>query len=302
MKRKLIIAAGTGFLGKVLSNYFKETYDIIILTRQQSKTINNITYINWDAKKMGSWQQHLENAYALINLTGKSVNCRYTNKNKATIMSSRIDSTEILNKGILMCKTPPIHFINASTATIYVDSHNKLMTEKNGDIGNDFSMTVAKTWEEAFFKTKTSNTLKTSIRTSIVLGNDGGAFPMLKKLVNLGLGGYQGNGAQKISWIHEIDFARSIAFILKKQLTGAINITAPTPISNHHFMQHLRKHSNISIGINTPTLLLKLGAKVIGTETELILKSRNVYPERLMKERFEFKYPTVESAIQNLLA
>ena len=300
-KNKLIIAAGTGFLGQVILNHFKDKFDeIVILTRGKPKTTANVKYVNWDAKTLFGWKNELENCDVLINLAGKSVDCRYTDKNKKEILASRIDSTSILNKAILQCKNPPKHWLNSSTSTIYRHSEDKQMTEENGEIGNDFSMNVAKAWEKTFFEIKTPKTLKTALRTSIVLGKNGGAFIPLKRLTQFGLGGKQGNGNQFISWIHEKDFARAIEFTIEKEMIGVVNIVSPKPIQNKDFMSELRKSLKMSIGIPSPKPILKIGAKIIGTETELVLKSRNVIPERLQENGFEFEFDTFEKAFKNL--
>ncbi len=299
--KKLIIAAGTGFLGKVLVNHFaNKCEEIIILTRGSSKTTHHVRYVHWDAKTLSGWEAELENASVLINLAGKSVDCRYTTKNKKEILSSRVDSTKILNEAVLLCKNPPKHWLNSSTSTIYRFSLDKQMTEKNGEIGNDFSMNVAKAWEKTFFETKTLRTLKTALRTSIVLGKNGGAFLPLKRLTQCGLGGKQGNGNQLISWIHEKDFARAVAFIIEKELIDVVNIVSPQPISNANFMSKLQKQLQIPIAISTPTLLLKFGAKIIGTEPELVLKSRNVIPDKLINSGFEFEFNTLEETLKNV--
>ncbi|AWG21344.1 TIGR01777 family protein [Flavobacterium faecale] len=300
--KKLIIAAGTGFLGQVLVNHFESKFDeIIILTRGQNSVSGKIKLVNWDAKTLTGWETELENADVLINLAGKSVDCRYTEKNKKEILLSRIQSTKVLNQAVLACANPPKHWLNSSTSTIYRFSLDKQMSEENGEIGNDFSMNVAQSWEKSFFKTATPNTLKTALRTSIVLGRNGGAFIPLKRLTRLGLGGKQGKGNQFISWIHAEDFARAIDFIIEKQMTGVVNIVSPQPISNTDFMAQLRKQLNVFIGIPTPEFLLKIGAKIIGTETELVLKSRNVIPKRLQENGFVFEYKTLETALNNLI-
>lgn len=300
-ENKLIIAAGTGFLGQVILKHFKDKFEeIVILTRGKSKIIDNIKYVNWDTKTLSGWKNELENCDVLINLAGKSVDCRYTDKNKKEILASRIDSTSILNKAILQCKNPPKNWLNSSTSTIYRHSVDMQMTEENGEIGNDFSMNVAKAWEKTFFEIETPKTLKTALRTSIVLGKNGGAFIPLKRLTQFGLGGKQGNGNQFISWIHEKDFARAIEFTIEKEMIGVVNIVSPKPIQNKDFMSELRKSLKMPIGIPTPKPILKIGAKIIGTETELVLKSRNVIPERLQENGFEFEFDTLEKAFKNL--
>jgi len=299
---KLIIAAGTGFLGQVLVNHFKNKFDeIVILTRGKSQAIDGIKYVNWNAKTFSGWEKELENATVLINLAGKSVDCRYTKENKKEILWSRIQSTRILNKAVLNCTNPPKHWLNSSTSTIYRFSLDKQMYEVNGEIGNDFSINVALSWEKAFYKTETPNTLKTALRTSIVLGKKGGAFIPLKTLAKTGFGGKQGKGNQFVSWIHEEDFANAIDFIVQKEMTGVINIVSPQPVCNADFMQKLRKTVGFPFGIPMNTFLLKIGSFIIRTEPELVLKSRNVIPKRLLENGFQFKFGNIDEAFRDLL-
>lgn len=299
---KLIIAAGTGFLGQSLLDHFKDKFDqIVILTRGQDRTLDHIKYVNWNAKTLTGWETELENATVLINLAGKSVDCSYTKENKKEILLSRIESTKILNKAVLKCLNPPKHWLNSSTSTIYRFSLDKEMDEVNGEIGNDFSMNVAQSWEKAFFKTETPKTLKTALRTSIVLGKNGGAFIPLKTLAKLGFGGKQGKGNQFISWIHEKDFARAVDFIIEKEMTGVVNVVSPKPIPNKNFMALLRKAVRIPFGIPISEPLLKFGSVLIRTEAELVLKSRNVIPKRLQENGFQFEFDTLEKALKNLV-
>lgn len=309
--KKLIIAAGTGFLGQVLVNHFKDSFDeIVILTRgksdssiseQSKQSKNKINYVNWNAKSFSGWEAALENADVLINLAGKSVDCRYNEKNKQEIYTSRIESTKILNQAVLQCENPPKHWLNSSTSTIYRFSLDKQMDETTGEIGNDFSMNIAKSWEKAFFETETPKTLKTALRTSIVLGKNGGAFVPLKTLAKLGFGGKQGKGNQFISWIHEEDFARAVAFVIENKLENEINIVSPNPIRNVDFTTKLRKAVGMPFGISQPEWLLEIGSKLINTETELVLKSRNVIPKHLLENGFIFKFNSVEKTFENLL-
>lgn len=298
----MVIAVGTGFLGTALIDFFKESYqEIIVLTRGKSEHKNNIQFVHWNANSLTGWERVLENTDVLINLAGKSVDCRYTPENKATILSSRINSTKVLNEAVLKCKHPPKHFINSSTATIYRHSEDRQMDEYSGEIGNDFSMNVAKSWEKAFYDVQTDKTLKTAVRTSIVLGRNGGAFIPLKRLTQLGFGGKVGNGNQFVSWIHELDFAKAIDFIIDKKLTGNINVVSSIPERNVDFMRKLRNAVHIPFGIPVSKTMLKIGAKIIQTEPELVLKSRNVIPKRLTENGFTFEYHNLEKAFKNLL-
>jgi len=296
--KTIVIAGGSGFLGQVIEDHFiQKGYKVIILTRQSKKE----NEIYWNAKDLGKWTTVLENSDVLINLTGKSVDCRYNEKNKKLIYDSRINSTNILGLAINLCENPPKLWMNASTATIYRDSYDKEMSEDNGEIGNDFSMNIAKSWENAFYSITNPKTRKIALRTAIVLGKNGGAFKPLKTLTKLGLGGKQGHGNQKVSWIHELDFARAVEFLINNEnLIGNFNLCVPKPTDNKTLMKSLRKANGISFGIPQPKALLNLGAKIIGTETELILKSRNVIPERLLNEGFEFDYPDIKIALQSL--
>ena len=299
---KLIIAAGTGFLGQSLINHFKNKFEeIVILTRGKSRNSDGLKYVNWDAKTFSGWETELENTTVLINLAGKSVDCRYTKENQREILLSRIESTKVLNQAVLDCKNPPKHWLNSSTSTIYRFSLDKQMDEVDGEIGNDFSMNVAQSWEKAFFKSETPKTLKTALRTSIVLGKNGGALLPIKMLAKIGFGGKQGKGNQFISWIHEIDFARAIDFIVEKEMIGVVNIVSPKPIANKNFMSVLRKVIGAPFGIPISESLLKLGAVFIRTESELVLKSRNVIPKRLQENGFQFEFDTLEKALKDLV-
>lgn len=301
--KKLVIAAGTGFLGKVLQDHFKTEFEeIIILTRGAPRIEGIFKYVNWDARTLSGWEKELENANVLINMTGKSVDCRYTTENKTEIINSRINSTKILNEAVLHCAYPPKHWLNSSTATIYRHSLDKQMTELNGEFGDDFSVNVAKAWEQSFFETETPKTIKTALRTSIVLGKHGGAFIPLKRLTQFGLGGKQGDGNQFVSWIHQDDFARAIKFIINNKMIGNINIVSPQPIENKLFMAKLRAVLKVLIGIPTSEFILKIGTKIIGTESELVLKSRNVIPDKLIKSGFEFRFGDLDKALKNLIS
>jgi len=296
---KIIIAAGTGFLGRNLEKYYlNKNYEVKILTRNPKRK----NEIFWNAKTIGAWKNELENADILINLTGKSVDCRYNEKNKKEIYDSRINSTRVLQKAIDESQNPPKIWLNASSATIYVHSETHLNTESNGIIGDDFSMNICKSWEKEFFKIENQNIRKVALRTSIVLEKKRGAFPKFMQISKLGLGGKQGRGNQLMSWIHIDDFCEAVNFIIENEnLKGAINITAPKPLSNENMMSQIRKKIKVKFGIPSPVWLLEIASIFIRTETELMLKSRNVYPEILLENRFKFRYPSFDNALNQLV-
>jgi len=295
---KIIISAGTGFLGKNLEQFFiNKNYEVKILTRNPKRK----NEIFWDSKTVGTWKNELENADVLINLAVKSVDCRYNEENKKEIYNSRINSTRVLQNAIDECQNPPKIWLNASSATIYVHSETHLNTEKNGIIGDDFSMNICKSWEKEFFKTENQNIRKVALRTSIVLEKNGGAFPKFKQITKFGLGGKQGRGNQMMSWIHIDDFCEAVNFIIENEnLKGAINITAPKTLSNEDMMKQHRGKLKIPFGIPSPVWLLELASIFIRTETELMLKSRNVYPEVLLENGFEFQYDDFGKALEKL--
>ncbi|WP_397362001.1 TIGR01777 family oxidoreductase [Olleya sp. R77988] len=296
--KTIIIAGGSGFLGQVLKDYFtNKNYKVFILTRNPKSD----TEIYWNGIDLGNWTKQLENAEALINLAGKSVDCRYNEKNKKAIYSSRIDTTNLLGLAVNLCDNPPKYWFNSSTATIYESSFDRPNTEKNGIIGDDFSMNIAKSWERAFNETTTPKTKKVILRTSIVLGKKGGALTPLKQLTKFGLGGKQASGNQKVSWIHEDDFTNTIQFLMDKKLEGIFNLCVPEPTNNKTLMKSLRAVMKIPFGISHPLWLLKLGAFFIGTETELVTKSRNVIPEKLLKNGYNFKYTNIKLALEGLI-
>jgi len=296
----ILIAGGSGFLGQELARYFTAKGDEVkILGR--GKQQSEFKLIQWDAKHLGDWIAEIEWADVLINMTGKSVNCRYTEKAKKEILRSRVDSTAILCKALSQAENPPKIWINSSSASTYVHSESQQMTEDEGIIGDDFSMNVCKAWEAEFFKCNLNHTRRVATRTSIVLGKSGGAYPLMSRLVKFWLGGRQGNGRQFISWIHIEDFCRVIDFIIEQQgIVGPINVTSPNPVRNAEFMKLLQKRHGRSFGLSQSRSLLEFGAKIIGTETEMVMKSRNVIPERLTESGFDFKYLDVESAFNNL--
>jgi len=296
--RHLIIAGGTGFLGNALASYFAESGDRVSILTRHPRAAN---HIYWDGCTPGHWTSILDHADILINLAGRSVDCRYTPRNKKRITRSRIESTKVLNQAIMACPHPPTVWINASSATIYVHSEDVLMTEQTGQCGDDFSMTVCKQWEETFFSGSRPEVRKVAARIGIVLSPDSGAYKKLSTLTRIGMGGRHGNGRQKFTWIHVLDFCRAIEFLaITEALAGTVNICAPQPTTNANLMRLIRTKQGMGFGLPLPVWLLAFGAAMIRTETELLLKSRNVFPERLLWAGFNFQYASIDNALEVL--
>jgi uncharacterized protein len=294
MTKKVILAGGTGFIGQYFEKQFKELgYDVKHISRQPQ-------HISWNDR--AAIINALEDGELLINLAGKSVNCRYNESNKKEIMNSRLETTIILGESVLACKNPPQLWINSSTATIYRHAEDRPMTEANGEIGSGFSVDVATNWEKTFYSFSLPKTRQIALRIAIVLGKDGGVMTPYINLVKFGLGGIQGTGNQMFSWIHVEDLFRIVLFLNKREdLNGTFNCSAPEPVSNREFMKKMRKAMNIPIGLPAPKWLLEIGSVLIRTETELVLKSRWVLPERLEKEGYKFTFNTLDKTLQDVL-
>lgn len=294
MKKKVVLAGGTGFIGQYLEDKFTDLgYEVVIISRQPH-------HIAW-SNQTGIISA-LNGAEMLINLAGKSVNCRYNGKNKEEIMSSRTKTTQILGSALLACESPPPLWINSSTATIYRHAEDRPMTETNGEIGNGFSVDIAKAWEQSLFDYQLPHTRLVALRMAIVLGAEGGVMKPYFNLVRFGLGGAQGSGNQMFSWIHIEDVYQVVLFLQERtDLEGVFNLSAPHPVTNREFMEQLRKAMNRKLGLPSPKWILEIGAIFIRTETELIVKSRWVLPERLEKEGFHFTFETIEKAFHQII-
>ncbi|MDE4084572.1 TIGR01777 family oxidoreductase [Planococcus maritimus] len=292
MVKKAVIAGGTGFIGTYLKEKYERLgYRVYIISRQSE-------HIQWDDTY--SMKDALDGAKLVINLAGRSVNCRYTEANKREIFNSRTETTEALGRAIEACSTAPELWINASTATIYRHAQDRPMTEDGGEIGRGFSVAVAKAWEDSFFSFQLPDTRQVALRIAIVLG-DGGVMEPYRKLVKYGLGGKQGNGRQMFSWIHIEDLYRTIRFMQHRdELSGVFNASAPNPLANKQWMNELRQSMNRRAGLPATKWMLETGAAALRTETELILKSRWVVPERLVREGFRFRYPALKNALADL--
>jgi uncharacterized protein len=314
--KKIIIAGGSGFIGQAMCNYFGADNEIVILGRQTNETSGNafgenkvdkkllhrIRYVKWDGRTIDGWGHELNGADIVINMAGKSVNCRYTKKNKQAIFDSRTYSTKAIGMAIHQCSNPPKLWINAASATIYPHATDAPRDEYFTNFSNDFSVKVCQLWEKTFCEQRTPFTRKVALRMAITLGEGGVMIPYFN-LLKFGLGGQQGTGKQMYSWVHVEDTCRMIEWLAEnKELEGTFNCSSPAPVTNKIFMQTLRTVTGCKFGLPAYEWMLKIGAAIIGTETELILKSRWALPTKILQTGFKFKYPLLEDAIKVIIS
>lgn len=299
---KVVIAGGTGFIGRYLSQYFAQKgYEVVILSRKESAFKNNIRYVQWNGKTLSDWCAELENSDLLINLSGTSVAVRHNEKNKKQIYDSRILSTQVLNQAVSNCENPPKYWFNSSGASVYKTSFTESRDENYTEWEEEFLTEVVLAWEEEFFKNPNPKIKKVALRTSVVLGKSGDTYEKLNLLSKIGLGGKQGSGQQMMSWIHIEDFARIIEFCMQSNLEGIINMAAPNPVTNQKMMQAFRKVNRMPVGIPAPEFLIRIGTRIIGIEPDFVLKSYNVISKRLSENGFDFKFPTIQEALEELI-
>jgi uncharacterized protein (TIGR01777 family) len=311
MKMKIAIPGGTGQVGTMLARAFhKDGHEVIVFGRHSPKPAP-WRVEQWDAKNLSEWRDKLDGANVVINLAGRSVNCRYTPQNRKEILQSRVESVRTVGEAILTAKRPPQLWLQASTATIYAHTYDAPNDEATGVIEGiergapeawRFSIEVATAWEKAFDEIPLRETRKVKIRSALTLSPDpGGIFDTLLGLVRRGLGGTSGDGRQYVSWIHEEDFVRAIYFLIaRNEIDGAVNLASPHPLPNREFMAALRRAWGTRIGLPSAQWMLEMGAIFLRTETELILKSRRVIPGRLLQEGFSFTYPDWPDAARDL--
>jgi hypothetical protein len=309
---KIIIAGGSGQLGTLLARARQAQGDeVVVLSRAPQAALWRV--VAWDARTPGPWAAELDGADVVVNMAGRSVNCRYTPANRRAIMESRVDSVRAVGAAIARAASPPKAWLQMSTATIYAHRFDAPNDEATGIIGGDepgvpetwrFSIGVATAWERAVDEARVPATRTVKLRSAIVMSPlGGGPFDVLLRLVRLGLGGRAGSGRQYVSWVHDADFVRAIAWIVDHDaLQGAVNVAAPNPLPNAEFMRELRAAWGMPLGLPAPSPLLPLGAFAMRTETELILKSRRVVPGTLAASGFSFTFPDWDAAARDLCA
>jgi len=308
---KVVIPGGSGHLGHVLGRSLaRDGHEVVILSRRPAALPWRV--VEWDGETFGPWTAELDAAEVVINLAGRSVNCRYTPARRGEILDSRIASTRVLGQAIARTPRPPRVWLQSSTATIYAHRFDAANDEATGVIGGsepgvpetwNFSIGVATKWEREFDCAETPRTRKVAMRSAIVMSPErGGPFEVLLQLVRRGLGGTSGDGRQFVSWVHDEDFVRAVNWLVgRADISGVVNIAAPTPLPNADFMRALREAWGTSISLPAPAWLLEIGAFFMRTETELVLKSRRVVSKRLRDHGFVFTWPLWPDAARDLV-
>ena len=309
---KIVIPGGSGQVGTVLARAFHAAGDEVILL-SRSPALAPWRVVSWDPPSIGPWAEELNDADVVINLAGRNVNCRYTAASRREIMESRVASTVAVGAAIERAARPPALWLQASTATIYAHRFDASNDEATGQIGGHepgapaswhFSIEVAQNWERACNAARVPHTRRVLMRSAVIMSPDrGGIFDTLLSLVRGGLGGRAGNGRQYVSWIHDADFIRVIDhLLLREHFDGTVNLASPGPISNSVFMRILRGAwgGRVALPVTRPTL--EIGAFLLRTESELVLKSRRVVPRRLLDDGFAFQFPHWDDAARDLVA
>ncbi len=307
---KIVIPGGSGHVGTLLADAFhREGHDVVVLSRRPGAAPWRV--IAWDGVSLGPWTNELDRADVAINLAGRSVNCRYTMKDRREILDSRVASTRVVGRAIAQAVYPPRVWLQMSTATIYAHRYDVSNDERTGQIGSTepaapaawrFSIDVARAWEAALADASTRGTRKVALRSAIVMSpHPGGPFDLLLRLVRSRLGGRAGDGRQYVSWVHQDDFVEAVRWLIcHDEISGIVNIAAPNPLPNTDFMQAIRDAAGVKVGLPATAWMLEIGACALRTETELLLKSRRVTSTRLIESGFTFKHPIWREAALDL--
>jgi uncharacterized protein (TIGR01777 family) len=309
MTQKMILAGGTGFIGGALARHFTALdWEVVVLTRHSKARGDQVREVSWDGATVGDWARELEGAEAVVNLSGRSIDCRFTPANRKLLRDSRIQSTQAIGHAIAQCKAPPHIWLNSSSASLYKHTFDTDMDESGAqgatpEAKDEFLLELIHQWEEAFDSAQTPQTRKVALRTTMVLGlSSNSVVPVLRRLTRLGLGGWMGSGRQFVSWIHIEDFCRGVAWVIAHEdLKGPVNFAAPKPLTNAEMMRLFREACNMPFGLPAMAWMLEIGAFFLRTETGLILKSHRVVPGKLLASGFTFRFPSFREALGNLI-
>jgi len=308
---KIVLAGGSGNVGAVLIRHFLARGDEVVVFSRRVRNHETVRHVEWDGATLGAWAEELDSADVVINLAGRSVNCRYTPKNLDEMFASRVDSTRILGEAMGLCVVPPKVWLQSSTATIYAHRFDAPNDEISGIIGGEEpgvpalwgkSIDIAKAWESALWESDVPGVRRVAMRSAMTMSIDrGSVFDVLSRLTRRGLGGRLGSGKQYVSWIHERDFARAVQFLIDFEVDGAVNLCAPEPLPQADFARKLREAWGVGVGLPAAEWMIELGCWAMRTESELVLKSRRVVPRRLEELGFRFDFVVWEDAAEDLV-
>jgi uncharacterized protein (TIGR01777 family) len=308
---KVVLPGGSGQVGQILARDFTARGDeVVVLSRGETAAAGRT--VAWDARTVGPWASELDGADVVVNLAGRSVNCRYSEENLKAMMDSRVDSTRVVGEVIARAARPPRVWLQSSTATIYAHRLDAPNDEATGLLGGNEqgvpaywarSTDIAKAWEKTLDDAPTPATRKVALRSAMVMSPDrDGIFDVMLGLVRRGLGGAAGSGRQFVSWIHDRDFIGAVRFLIDhEELSGPVNLAAPGPLPYGDFMAAMRAAAGVKIGLPAMKWMLEIGAWVMRTDTELVLKSRRVVPGRLLEAGFSFEFAAWEEAARDLV-
>ncbi|MFG2915163.1 TIGR01777 family oxidoreductase [Kitasatospora sp. NPDC048298] len=306
---KVVIPGGSGELGTLLDRRLTAAgHQVVVLSRRPAGS----RQVGWDGRTLGAWAAEIDGADVVLNLAGRSVNCRYTEANRQEMMDSRVQSTRVVGEAVAAARRPPSCWLQMSTATVYAHRHDAPNDERDGLIGGSepdappawrYSIDVAQAWERTLAEADTPHTRRVALRTAAVLGPErGGSLDALSWLARLGVGGPVAGGAQYVSWLHERDFARAVEFLIAREdLTGPVNLAAPNPLPQREFMRELRTAWGMPLALPATRWMAELGAFALRSDTELLLKSRRVVPTRLLDAGFAFDHPSWPEAARDLV-
>jgi uncharacterized protein len=311
---KIVVPGGTGHLGHRLAGAWADAgHDVVVVSRRTDRHPAGARVVRWDGRSLGTWAAEVDGADVVINLAGRSVNCRYTAANLREMMDSRVASATVVGAAIARASRPPRVWLQMSTATIYAHSYERANDEDTGIVGGgedgvpaywSFSVDIARQWEAAQAQAHTPDTRKVALRTAIVMApGRGGAFDLLRRMSRWGLGGPVAGGRQYMSWIHGDDFVRAVDFLVSRDdIAGPVNLASPNPLPYRTFMAELRRAVGVPIGLPATGWMAEIGAFALRSDTELLLKSRRVIPGRLLATGYAFDFPAWPAAARDLTA
>ena len=301
MKPRIVLAGGSGFLGQSLTKVLVEKgYDVVILSRGAQRGSAPVQQLHWDGEHLSDWRHSLDGASAVVNLTGRSVNCRHTPEHRREIMESRVNSVRVLGEAVSRCSQPPPVWVQASSLAIYGNPGDRWCDEDSPQ-ADGFSEEVCKRWEGEFEKIHAPAMRKVVMRIGIVLDPENGALPVLARLTRFFLGGRVGNGEQYVSWIHVTDLTQMFLDAIERpELSGVFNVTGPNPVTNAEFMRELRRVLHRPWSPPVPAWATRIGAFLMRTEPSLALTGRRCRPKRFLESGFQFEFPELRGALANL--